>query len=122
MRTAWALDVPAGCPGCATGFGAWPAYLRANAPTRSRWGLLMTTRDQTISQYFGVNQPELATRTLAIRDGMAAGTNQAAFVIDSAAHVLTGGPTAPMTAGGVRLGDWIRDFATASPPWGSVGP
>jgi len=124
MRAAWALDVPLAsqCPACATGFGGWPAYLRLYRDPRARWALLMTTRDQTIASYFGVTQAELATRTLAIRDGMIAGTGQGAFVIDATSHVLTAATPAPTTSGGVQLGDWIRQFAAHDAAWASVGP
>ncbi len=124
MRAAWDLDVPAAsqCAACATGFGGWPAYLRQFRDPNARWALLMTTRDQTIATYFGVSQAELATRTLAIRDGMTAGTGQAAFVIDAASHVLTAATPPPTTSGGVALGDWVRQFADHNGPWASVGP
>jgi len=122
MRLAWELEVPVDCPACATGFGGWPAHLRAIAPRDARWGVMMNTRDQTIASYFGVSQAELATRTLAIRDAMAAGTGQAAFVIDAASHVLTATNPPPQTSGGVGLADWVRQFAIADPAWASVGP
>jgi hypothetical protein len=122
MRLAWELEVPVDCPACATGFGGWPAHLRATAPRDARWGLLMNTRDQTIASYFGVSQPDLATRTLAIRDAMAPGTGQAAFVIDAASHVLTATSPPPQTTGGVGLADWVRQFALSDPAWASVGP
>lgn len=124
MRAAWDLDVPhaSQCPACATGFGGWPAYLRQYRRPDARWALLMNTRDQTIATYFGVTQAELATRTLSIRDGMIAGTGQAAFVIDAASHVLTATTPAPTTTGGVQLGDWIRQFADHNGPWATVGP
>lgn len=122
MRLAWGLEVPFGCADCATGFGGWPAHLRASAPSTTRWGLLMTTRDQTISNYFGVSQPDLATRTLAVRDAMTTGTGQAAFVIDAASHVLTAITPAPTTSGGVALPTWVRQFAIDDPAWATVGP
>ncbi len=123
MRLAWGLDVPIECAACATGFGGWPASPAA-VPRRARAGaLLMTTRDQTIASYFGVTQADLATRTLAIRDGMTAGTGQGAFVIDAASHVLTAATPPPTTSGGVQgLGDWVRQFAIPDPAWASVGP
>ena len=122
MRTAWSLDLPAGCSGCLDGFAAWPAYLRSVAPAGARWGLLMNTRDQVIASYFGVTQAALAPRTLAIRDAMTLGSGQAAFVIDATSHVLTTTTPAPTTSGGVALGDWVRQFAADDPAWASVGP
>lgn len=122
MRLAWELEVPVDCPACATGFGGWPAHLRATAPSDARWGVLMNTRDQTIASYFGVSQADLATRTLAIRDAMTAGTGQAAFVIDAASHVLTATDPPPQTSGGVGIAAWVRQFAIRDAAWGSVGP
>ncbi len=122
MRLAWGLEVPFGCASCATGFAGWPAHLRTTAPRDAHWGLMMTTRDQTISSYFGVSQPELATRTLAIRDAMTNGTGQAAFVIDAASHVLTATTPTPTTSGGVTLSTWVQQFATSDAAWVTVGP
>ncbi|MBK9032106.1 MAG: hypothetical protein IPL61_12435 [Myxococcales bacterium] len=122
MRAAWSLDLPGGCAACATGFGGWPAHLRATAPTGARWALLMNTRDQTIAAYFGVSQAELAARTLAIRDGMTVGSGQAAFVIDAASHVLTATSPAPQTTGGVGIAAWVRQFAIDDLAWASAGP
>lgn len=122
MRTAWNLEIPAGCPGCATGLAAYPAYLQSISPAGTRWGLLMTTRDQTIATYMQIPQAQLETRTLAIRDAMVAGTGQAAFVINGTNHVLTASSPLPMTAGGVQLSAWLRDLATGSPNWHTVGP
>lgn len=121
MRAAWSLELPAGCAACANGFGGWPGHLRATMPAGSRWGLILTTRDQVIAQYMGFTGPQLDAATRAIRDGMAPGTGQAAFVWDSSAHVLTT-ISPPPTAAGVNLGDWIRDFSTGAATWRSVGP
>lgn len=122
MRPAWALDVPPGCAACANGFAGWPGHLRATMPAGSRWALLMETRDMVVSQYMGFTGAALSAETIAIRDGMATGTGQAAFVVDGTAHVLTTQSPAPATAGGAQLGDWIRDFASGDAGWASVGP
>lgn len=122
MKAAWSLDVPAGCADCADGFGGWPAHLRATMPAGSRWGLLMTTQDQVISQYMAMTGPQLEAASLAVRDAMTAGSGQAAFVIAGTQHVLTTAAPPPVTTGGVTLGDWIRDFAVGAAGWRSVGP
>lgn len=36
MKAAWSIDIPAGCPGCANGLAAYPAYLRTIAPAGGR--------------------------------------------------------------------------------------
>lgn len=122
LRTAWSLDLPAGCAACTNGFGGWPGHLRATMPSGSRWALIMTTRDQVISQYMGFTPAQLDAATRTIATGMAPGTGQAAFVIDSTAHVLTTVSPAPMTSAGVDLGTWVRDFAAGAAGWQSVGP
>ena len=122
MKAAWDVEIPADCPACATGLGGYPAYMKAHAPAGSRWGLLMETRDATISSYMGVSAPDLETRTLAIRDAMTPGSGQAAFVIAGTAHVLTAQSPLPVTSGGVSLTVWLKDFATGGSNWRSIGP
>jgi hypothetical protein len=121
MKAAWNVDIPADCPGCANGLGAYPAYLRAHAPAGSRWALSMTTRDSVIGSYMGVSAPDLEARTLAIGDGMTAGTGQAAFVVNGTNHVLSGAAPGP-TSGGITLYAWIEAFATGGATWRTVGP
>ena len=122
IRSAWSLDLPAGCAACGNGLGGWPGHLRATMPAGSRWALLMSTQDQVIAQYMGFTGPQLEAATLAIRDGMAPGTGQGAFVIAGTGHVLTTMPSVPTTAGGVSLATWIGDFASGAATWGSTGP
>ncbi len=122
MRAAWSVDIPADCADCARGLGAYPAHIRATAPAGSRWGLLMATRDQVIAGYMGFSAPALETATLAIRDAMAPGTNQGAFVINGTAHVLTSTSPLATTSSGTALSTWLRALATGAPGWQSVGP
>ena len=122
MKAAWNVDIPADCAGCASGLSAYPAYLKDHVPAGSRWGLMMTTRDGTISTFMGFTAQQLETQTLAIRDAMAANPGQAAFVINGTGHVLTGSSPLPMTSTGVQLSAWIKDFATGGAAFRSVGP
>jgi hypothetical protein len=113
--------MPPGCAGCATGFAALPAHYRATMPAGDRWALLMYTSDAVVSAYFTIDGDTLAGLTADIRDGMAPGTGQGAFVLAGSEHVMLAN-VAGATGDGVVLSDWIIAWAAGAAGWQSEGP
>lgn len=121
MQASWKLAFPSGCAGCASDLGAMPAALAATARSGERYGLLASTRDQTIATYFGITMDQLEADTLAAQAAMSPSAGQAAYVLASSGHVLLGNLTA-QTSGGVVLATWITQWATGDAAWANAGP
>jgi hypothetical protein len=120
MQASWGLQFPAGCTGCATDLGALPAALRGLMRPTDRYGLLANTQDQTISTYFALTGPALATAIAAEQAAMPAGSGQAAWLINGTSHVVLSNPA--QIAGGESAQAWIAQWATADAAWANTGP
>jgi hypothetical protein len=121
MQAPWKLTFPSGCTDCAMDLGAMTAALRTSARAGERYGLLASTRDQTISTYFVITGDQLRTETLATQAAMMPSAGQAAYVVESTGHVLLTNPNA-QTSTGVVLSTWFAQWATGDAAWANAGP
>lgn len=119
MKSAWAIETPSDCAGCADGLSKWLPYYNTHVGPQERYGLLATTGDDVIGLFFGLDDPTQSQRLLALR--AAAGPRQKTFIQTGNAHVLMTQRPWPMV-GGVPLGLWIQQFLSDSPIWDHKGP
>lgn len=120
-QAAWHPTFPSTCATCANDLGAMPAALRSTMAAGDRYGLLASTRDQTISAYFGITMDQLSTETLAAQAAMSPANGQAAFVLAATTHVLLGTP-AVQTSSGLALSAWVGQWARGDAAWANAGP
>ncbi len=121
MQSAWNVTIPAACTGCTTSAPAVLAYLDAQMGPAARLALLSYTQDQTIRSFTGNLIPALFEADLGtLRSGMAA--RQRMFYVSGTSHVLTNKSPPPVTAAGLDVATWLRQFASDDPAWAHQGP
>lgn len=118
--TAWNLQVPSGCTGCASDFTKYPAWLSSTYP-QSRFALLAYTQDGTLSQFFGYSGADFETHTRALLTGAYDPTSNAKYyLVAGNSHVMLGSLNS-ITNNNVTLLDWTSAFVSGS-GWASVSP
>ncbi len=117
-QTAWTLQFPPGCTGCGTDF---PKVIDtiATAHPGARIGLLTWDDDAVIKQYFGYTGSLVdATNTLLANQYGRANTH--AFVLAGTNHTMLGSAGTLSTPGGVKLADWITQWAKGDAAWATA--
>lgn len=120
-QTAWTLQFPPGCAGCATDL---PAVIDtiAQAHPSARLGLLTYDDDAVIKQYFGY--PATAGSLVAATDALIANQyaypNTHAFVLAGTSHTMLGQVGTLVGPGNVHLSTWIAQWATGDAAWATV--
>lgn len=139
VRMLWGTDatVPSDCPQCTCsnggGLGQVYAYLAQRYPTH-RFGLVSSTADQTIRQFYGYGYspgcnaiadmpPEeyLAGLEL-VRSTMSSYPNFHSFLITSNRHTWTGTALEATTLGDTSLATWVGQLDSGDSAWADVGP
>ena len=120
-QNAWSLQFPPNCTGCTTSL---PNVVDAvtSAHPRSRVALLTYDDDAVIKQYFGYSATAgslvPATNSLLANQYDLPSTH--AFVIAGTAHTMFGQIGTLVGPGGVRLSDWITQWANGDAAWTTV--
>ena len=120
-QTSWALAFPPGCTSCATSFPSVIAALTAAHPA-SRIGLLTFRDDAVLESYLGYGAGTLAPAIdslIASQYGLA---TTHAFELDGTSHTMIGQYATLTGKGGVKLEDWIHQWATGDAAWTTVKP
>ena len=120
-QTAWSLQFPPSCTGCTTSL---PNVIDAvtTAHPASRIALLTYDDDAVIKQYFGYTATAgslvPATNMLLANQYDLPSTH--AFVLAGTGHTMFGQIGTLVGPGGVRLSDWITQWANGDAAWTTV--
>ncbi len=117
-QASWSLQFPPGCAGCASSFPAVVDAVTAANPT-SRVGLLHYDDDQVIRQYFGYTGSMVAATNALLADQYDLPTTHA-FVLAGNGHTMLGQLGTLTGPGGVRLIDWVNQWARGDAGWTTV--
>ena len=118
--SAWNLQVPSGCTGCAADFTKYPTWLFSTYP-QSRFALLAYTQDGTLSQFFGYTGAQFETQTRALLTADYDPTSNARYyLVAGNSHVMLGSLNT-ITNNNVTLLDWTSAFVSGT-GWASVNP
>lgn len=117
-QASWSLQFPPGCSTCATSFSAVVDAVSSANPT-SRIGLLHYDNDQVIRQYFGYTGSMVAATDTLLAEQYDLPTTHA-FVIAGAGHTMLGQIGTLTGPGGVRLIDWVYQWARGDAGWATV--
>lgn len=122
-RTAWNIAFPPGCTACETQLPAVMDTLGAAYPG-SRFGLLHYDDDAVIKAYFGFANTagSMVPATNALLDEQYDLPNTKAFVLAGQGHTMIGQAGTLMAPGGLRLADWIAQWATGDAAWTTIRP
>jgi hypothetical protein len=122
--SAWSVPDPPGCTGCTQNFNLVPAWLSSTYPNR-RFALLAFTRDNVLSGFFQMQQPEFeAATTTLLMSQYQNKPNLKYYVVEppSPTHVMLG-QLFTRTVGGVSLSSWTQKWANGEAGWENVrGP
>lgn len=120
-QTAWSLQFPPNCTGCTTSL---PKVIDAvtTAHPRSRIALLTYDDDAVIKQYFGyaATAGALVPATNSLLADHYNRPNTHAFVLAGSAHTMFAQIGTIVSPGGVRLSDWITQWANGDAAWTTV--
>jgi hypothetical protein len=120
MQTAWNMQVPPSCTGCANDVAAIFPTLDATMGS-GRMAFMSYTQDQTIRSFTATLIPQdYENKLLALRRG--AGPRQRFYLVAGSAHVLLKQSPVPVASSGVALTTWLTQFATDNPAWSHEGP
>jgi hypothetical protein len=123
-QAAWSLQFPPSCGAdCTTSLSAVLDAVTAANPT-SRFGLMHYDDDATIKLFFGFPATAgsmVAASNALLDDHYALPTTQA-FMLAGTTHTMLGQLATLTSPGGVRLVDWVVDWATGAPAWATVRP
>ena len=108
LKNRWAPAFPPGCTDCETKLSELLAHSAQLLPAPRRYGLLGYTRDGTIALFWGLNQDQVETRTLALKAD--APDNVKTFLIQSDQHVMYTTPNVTNSTG-MSARDWSKLFA-----------
>lgn len=112
-RTSWNMRTPADCAECASTFAAYDDYFDARHPS-SRFGLLATTRDSVIAQFWGTPDLGPLLEELAV-EHLDDNATTRYFIVDSDAHVILGSAFTLRSADGTLLVDWFAGWLENDP-------
>ena len=119
-RSAWSLVFPSGCTTCTTSFrGVIDAVVAAHP--QSRIGLLTFREDGIIKQFFGYSG-SLAPAIDALVNTQYAHPTTHAFELDGTTHTMIGQYATLTGPGGIKLSDWVAQWATGDAAWATVKP
>lgn len=120
-QAAWSLQFPPGCTGCSTSLPSVIDAVTAAHP-RSRIGLLTYDDDAVIKQYFGyaATAGSLVPATTMLLANQYNLPTTHAFVLAGTAHTMFAQIGTLVGPGGVRLSDWIAQWATGDAAWTTV--
>jgi hypothetical protein len=115
-RTAWNLQLPAGCPAsCGDNIGAIAEHVRATYPDH-RFGLISYSHDAIISTFVGIDALTFNRRLTTVLDRMDSAWAQGRyFVVPGLLHVGFATPTP-------ALSQWLQAMVFDDPRWASVRP
>jgi len=120
-QSAWSLAFPPGCTSCATNFPSVIAALTAAHPA-ARIGLLTFRDDSVLESYLGYTAGTLAPAIDSLVAAQYALATTKAFELDGTNHTMIGQYATLTGKGGVKLSDWIKQWATGDAAWTTVKP
>lgn len=120
-QSAWSLQFPPSCPGCSTNLPAVIDAITTNQP-RVRLGLLTYDDDAVIKQYFGyaATTGSLIPATTSLLANQYDLSTTHAFVLGGASHTMFAQINTLVGPGGVRLADWITQWANGDAAWTTI--
>ena len=119
-QSAWSLVFPAGCTGCSTSFPKVIDAITAAHP-QSRIGLLTFREDMVIKQFFAYSG-SLAPAIDNLVSTQYAHATTHAFELDGTTHTMIGQYATLTGPGGIKLSDWVAQWATGDAAWATVKP
>jgi hypothetical protein len=120
MQSAWKLELPPGCAGCATDVSKLLPHL-ASSMGQGRLALMEYTQDKTIRSFTGrVLAQDFTNQVLALKAAM--GPRQRSYLVEGDTHVLLKQHPLPVASSGVTLPTWLTRFATDDAAWAHEGP
>lgn len=120
-QSAWAIVFPPSCTSCATSFPSVIAAVTAAHPA-SRVGLLTYRDDNVLESYLGYAAGTLAPAIDSLVASQYALATTKAFELDGASHTMIGQYATLTGKGGVKLRDWVVQWATGDAAWTTIKP
>ncbi len=119
----WALQLPPSCTGCDASLPSVMDVLGAAYP-RSRFGLLTYDDDAVIKQFFGyaATAGSMVSASNMLLDRQYDLPNTKAFMLAGNSHTMLGNVATLQSPGGVKLSDWIVQWASGATAWSTVRP
>jgi len=117
-QSAWSLQFPPNCTGCTTNLPNVIDAVTAAHP-KSRIALLTYDDDAVIKQYFGYTGSLVAATNMLLANQYDLPTTHA-FVLAGNGHTMFAQIGTLVGPGGVRLADWITQWANGDAAWTTV--
>jgi hypothetical protein len=119
----WALQFPPSCPSCEASMPAVMDALGATYPT-SRFGLLTYDDDAVIKAFFGfaATPGSMVAASNMLLDNQYDLSNTKAFMLAGTGHTMLGNAATLQSPSGVKLSDWMVQWATGATAWATVRP
>ncbi len=113
--SAWNLQLPAGCPACATSPSAFVDYYRARYP-KSHFGLLSYEYDLVIAPFMNLSELQFQSELYTLLDHLDSTWPQARYFVESGTSHVT------LLTPPQALKDWLTAMVSDSPSWMSTRP
>lgn len=122
-QEAWSMQLLPSCTGCETSMPAVMDVLGARFP-RSRFGLLTYDDDAVIKTFFGfpATAGSMVAASNMLLDNQYDLPNTKAFMLAGTSHTMIAGLGTLQSPSGVRLADWVVQWASGAPAWATVRP
>lgn len=119
----WAMQFPPSCTGCEASMPAVMDALGTTYPS-SRFGLLTYDDDAVIKSFFGfaATAGSMVAASNMLLDNQYDLPNTKAFMLAGTGHTMFFNAATIQSPGGVKLTDWMVQWATGAAAWATVRP